>query len=321
VKHGRTKQRRFIPLYLLLATALLWLLPTQSPAWGRGTFYIIGIGPAGPQTATLQALETIKKMDAIVASDRYVKLFADYVGDTPMVFDPWKGRGKSKRKPYDKLTKEEKAKFQAERLKVLDRNVNEIKKLLAQGKDVGLLASGNPCLLGPTCLYVDRFDPNDVIVIPGMGCDAAAMAALKRSTIPAHGTRFVLQSAPHFLTRNIDVPNLPFSNTENKELEKQILTDLAKYEHTMVLYMALRDPVTLFNTLGKYLPKDMPAACVFWAGYPDKQRVVRGTVADMGAKLAKDKERGMGLLFVGRFLQGQPYENAMRKGQKRLSGK
>lgn len=41
----------------LFATALM---PSQALSWGRGHFYIIGTGPAGPRMATLQALDTIK---------------------------------------------------------------------------------------------------------------------------------------------------------------------------------------------------------------------------------------------------------------------
>jgi precorrin-4 methylase len=54
---------------------------------------------------------------------------------------------------------------------------------------------------------------------------------------------------------------------------------------------------------------------VFWAGYPDRQRVVRGTIADMADTLSKDKENFMGLLFIGRFLEGKPYEAAIKRGQ------
>ena len=57
----------------------------------------------------------------------------------------------------------------------------------------------------------------------------------------------------------------------------------------------------------------MPCAVVYWAGYPDKQRIVRGTVADMGQKIAKEKEKLMGLLFIGRFLEGKPWETAMKR--------
>jgi precorrin-4 methylase len=84
---------------------------------------------------------------------------------------------------------------------------------------------------------------------------------------------------------------------------------------TMVLYMALYHPDKVFAALKKALPPDMPCAVVFWAGYPERQRIVHGTVADMGEKLSEDKERFMGLLFVGRFLEGNPYEKAIRRGE------
>ncbi len=168
-----------------------------------------------------------------------------------------------------------------------------------------MLDSGNPCLFGPSHWYVEQFNPQDMVIIPGMGCDAAAMAALGKSTIPAHDVRFVMQTAPFFL--------MGWEKTD-----RQILKDLAKYPTTMVLYMALYEPDKVFAALGEMLPPDMPCAVVYWAGYPDRQRIVRGTVADMGQKLSKDKERFMGLLFVGRFLEGKPYEMAQKLGQKEL---
>ena len=38
--------------------------------------------------------------------------------------------------------------------------------------------------------------------------------------------------------------------------------------------------------------------------------------ADMGQKLSKDKEKFMGLLFIGCFLKGKPYEAAMKRHMK-----
>jgi precorrin-4 methylase len=129
------------------------------------------------------------------------------------------------------------------------------------------------------------------------------MAALGKSTIPAHDIRFVIQSAP-------------FSLMGWSMKDRQLLKDLAKYESTMVFYMALWKPQKVFAVLQEVLPPDMPCAVVYWAGYPDRERILRGTVADMGEKLAKDKERFMGLLFIGRFLEGKPYESAMKLMQK-----
>ncbi|MCD6306983.1 MAG: tetrapyrrole methylase [Deltaproteobacteria bacterium] len=289
---------------IVLAAVECVSLP-QGFAWGRGHFYVIGTGPAGPRMATLQALDTIKRMDYIIASNRQAKLFADYIGNKPILFDPWKGFWDYKGKDYQKLNKEEFARFKIERFEIRDKRVSQIKRILSQGKDVGLLDSGNPCLFGPGHWYVEQFDPNDVVIIPGMGCDAAAMAALKKSVIPAHDTRMVIQTAPFFLMG----PRLE---------EDQVLRDLAKYPKTMIFYMALGQSETLFPALKEVLPHDMPCVVVFWAGYPDRQRIVCGTIADMGQKLANEKDKFMGLLLIGRFLEGKPYEAAMKLHQSRL---
>jgi precorrin-4 methylase len=298
------KIRQIVLLFAVVMAAAGGLWPSQAAAWGRGHFYVIGTGPAGPQTATLQALDTIKRMDVILASNKHVKLFQEYIGNKSVLFDPWKGFWDYKGKSYRKLSKEETDKFKVERFRIRDERVEKIKGLLADGKDVGLLDSGNPCLFGPSHWYVEHFDPEDVVIIPGMGCDAAAMAALGKSTIPSHDTRFVMQTAPFFLM--------------DQDMEdRQILKDLRKYPTTMILYMALGEPSKLFAALGEVLPPDMPCAVVYWAGHPDRERILRGTVADMGQKLSKEKENFMGLLVIGRFLEGKPYESA----QKRLRSK
>ena len=297
------KQILFLVVFAVAVTVCLW--PSQAAAWGRGHFYVIGTGPAGPQTATLQALNTIKRMDIIVAPDQHVKLFAEYVGSKPVLFDPWTGIWDYKGKDQRKLSKEEMAKFKVERFRIRDERVKKIKCLLAEGKDIGLLDFGNPCLYGPSHWYMEDLDPQDLVIIPGMGCDAAAMAALGKSAIPAHDTRFVIQTAP-------------FSLMGWSMKDRQILKYLAKYPSTIVMYMALWEPKGLFAALGEVLPSDMPCAVVYWAGYPDRERVLRGTVADMGEKLSTDKEKFMGLLFIGRFLEGKPYESAMKQAQEQL---
>lgn len=299
----KQKTQIFLIATVMLAFAL-GFLPSQAAAWGRGHFYVIGTGPAGPQTATLQALDTIRRMDVIIASDKHVKLFTEYIDNKSVLFDPWKGFWDYNGKSYRKLSEEEMDKFKLERFRIRDERVEKIKALLGQGKDVGLLDSGNPCLFGPSHWYVEYFDPEDLVIIPGMGCDSAAMAALGKSTIPAHNTRFVMQTAPFFLM-------------DKNMKDHQILKDLTKYPITMVLYMALGKSEELFAFLGDVLPADMPCAVVYWAGYPDQQRILRGTVADMGEKISKDKEKFMGLLFIGRFLEGKPYEKAMKRHQSR----
>lgn len=299
----RPKKIALVAVVAVAAITGLW--PSQAAVWGRGHFYVIGAGPAGPRTATLQALDIIKQMDVIVASDQHVKLFAEYVGNKSILFDPWTGIWDYKGKAQQKLTKEELARFKVERFRIRDERVAQIERLLVEGKDVGLLDSGNPCLFGPSHWYLEQFDPQDIVIIPGMGCDAAAMAALSKSSIPAHKTRFVMQTAP-------------FSLMGWGLKDRRIMKDLARYPSTMVFYMSLWEPKELFEALREALPPDMPCAVVYWAGYPDRERILRGTVANMGERLVKDKEKFMGILLIGRFLEGKPYESAIKRMQEHL---
>ena len=282
------------------------LCPSHAGAGSRGHFYVIGTGPAGPQTATLQALDIIKRMDVIIAGEEHAKLFTQYVGDKPVAFDPWQGLFGYHDKQQWELNKDELAKFEVERFRIRDQRVTQIKEMLSEGKKVGLLDSGNPCLYGPSHWYVEQLDAQDVTIIPGMGCDAAAMAALGKSTIPAHDAHFVVQTSPFSLMR-----------WEVKE--HQALKDLAKYPSTMVMYMALWQSDKVFRALGEVFPPDMPCSVVYWAGHPEKERILSGTVGDMGAKVAQEKEKFMGLLFLGRFLEGKPYESAIKRHHVEMS--
>jgi precorrin-4 methylase len=296
-------------MFLFSAAALfiaVVLCPSHAGAGSRGHFYAIGTGPAGPQTATLQALNTIMGMDVIIAAEKHTELFKEYVGDKPVAFDPWQGLFAYNEKQQWELNKDELAKFEVERFRIRDQRMTRIKEMPSEGKKVGLLDAGNPCLYGPSHWYVEQLDAQDVTIIPGMGCDAAAMAALGKSTIPAHDAHFVVQTSP-------------FSLMRWGAKEHQALKDLAKYPSTMVMYMALWQSDKVFQALGEVFPPDMPCSVVYWAGHPERERTLSGTVGDMGAKVAQEKEKFMGLLFLGRFLEGRPYESAIKRHHTELS--
>ena len=251
------------------------------------------MGPAGPQTATLQALETIERMDALVSRPRHLKPFAKYIGETPVWFDHLSGLWDYKGRFFTQLGPEELAAFKAERERLTKERLVRINDFLAQGKNLGMLESGNACVFSSSHWYAERMDPKDVVFVAGMGSDAAAMAALGASTIPAHQARFLLQSAPFVITDDFR--------------DFQVLEKLAPYRPTMVFYMALKKPGRFFKAMGKAFGANTPCAVVFWAGWPGKQRVVRSSLADMPAKLAKEPERYMGILLVGDFLNPKPY--------------
>ncbi len=288
------------PLVILSLLLSLLLAASAAPAPGmaasRGKLYVIGLGPAGPQTATLQALETIQRMDAVICQARNLKPFARYIGQIPVWFDHVDGLWDLKGKFFTKLSPSDLKTFHQERARLTKQRMARIEGFLAQGKNVGMLEAGNPCVFSSSHWYTERMNPADVVYIAGMGSDAAAMAALKTSLIPAHKARFLLQSAPFVITDD----NRDFS----------VLAKLAPLRPSMIFYMVLKKPGPFFSALQKAFGPDTPCAVVFWAGWPDRQKVLRSTLGAMPAKLAQEPERVMGLLLVGDFLRPKAYLSA-----------
>lgn len=281
---------------------------SRSPNFHKGLFHVIGCGPGGPQTATLQALETIRRMDAILATERQARLFAEYIGERPVAFDPWVGFWDYQGKHFDRLTAEELPGFRRWREEKQAESLARLRAMLDDGLDVGLLEFGNPCLLAPSHWYVEQLTPAQVVIIPGMGAEAAALAALKVCALPAHGARFLLQSAPFFLSGQGVSPDMRLDDGRDDAGEPWGL--LARHDHSLILYMALADAGRLFPLLLRHLPGDLPCAAVYWAGSLDRQRVVKGVLADMQSRLEAEPERFMGLLLLGRFLEGRPFTAA-----------
>lgn len=227
--------------------------PAGSPNFNHGFFYLIGCGPGGPQTATLQALETIQRMDAILAPARQARMFAEFIGDIPIAFDPWAGFWDYQGRQVNSLSPEEAALFRQERDRLVEKRLGQIRDLLERGMDVGLLEFGNPCLFGPGQSYAELLKPQEVIVIPGMGADAAAMAALQASILPAHDARFLLQAAPFVLTGQGLKPDM--SLDEPSPEAQELLTLLGKQEHSAIFYMALTDAPACSRYCGATCPE------------------------------------------------------------------
>lgn len=284
----------FLGLFLLAAG----VSPALPKALTAGTFYVVGTGPAGPEHATVRALEVMKGADFILCDDDMKQRFPAQLKDKPILADPWKGMFDYKGKHWDELPKlspEEKQAFQEERIKIREDIVRRIKDKLAQGKTVALLDSGDPCLFGPSHWFSEGFEPQQVEIIPGVGAFTASMAALKKSSIPAFETRFVLQTSPYFLTGG----------------GGEVFNDLRKHPATLVFYMGIKKLNQLLPLLKKAYPGDLPIAVVYNAGFPDKEKVVKGTLDTILNKIAGEKEPWNGLIIVGRCLEGKPYRDRL----------
>lgn len=263
-----------------------------------GKCYVIGMGPAGPEHASGKALECLQKADIVYCKEEMAKRFAPYLEGKE-----WRDHPSWKKFTYnwrerDKLSAEEKKAMVEERIDFWDKKAAEIRKELSGGKTVAVLDSGDPCVFAPAHRVIEGLREDEFEIIPGFGCFQAAMAALKKSSIPAYDTRFLMLTAPVFL----------FENAE----DEAILQDLSKYPVTMGLYMALKQADSLVAKLKKYYPGDLPVAVVYYAGYPDKEKVVKGKLDTILEKIKAEKENWFGMMIIGRCLEGQPQRGMVK---------
>jgi uroporphyrin-III C-methyltransferase len=99
------------------------------------------------------------------------------------------------------------------------------------------------------------------------------------------------------------VQTAPFSfygKTDRDDLAQA----LSHFSGTLVFYMGMSEIDNLVSTLKKYNPGDLPVAVVYYAGYPQKEKVVKGTLDNILAKIAPEKEKWMGMIIVGRAITG-----------------
>ncbi|MEW6387987.1 MAG: SAM-dependent methyltransferase [Thermodesulfobacteriota bacterium] len=282
-------------LRLLLATGLCLVGGTLSgyaAPPGPGKFYVVGTGPAGPEYATLKAIDTIKKADLVLSDPKMAERFQAHLKGKK-VEDPWKElwhhQGKMWLELLPRLQPEERRSLVEQKVQQRDKFVQRIKGLLARGKRVVLLDGGDPTVFSRSYWLLEGLDDEQVEIIPGVGALAASMAALKRPSTGG-GARFLAQTAGFSF----------FGKPDRDDLAR----NLAGLPGTLVVYMGLRDAEKIVAALKKFNPGDLPVAVVYFAGYRDKEKIVKGNLANILEKIAPEKEKFMGLIIVGRCLEG-----------------
>lgn len=171
----------------------------------------------------------------------------------------------------------------------LDRIVEEMRRADAAGKDVARVHSGDPSLYGATAEQMRRLDALEIAwdVTPGVPAFAAAAAALGcELTLPG-----VAQSV--VLTR-----------TAGKASAMPPGEDLAAFAATgatVALHLSVRNLRAVERALTPVCGADCPVAVVCRASWPD-QKIVRGTLADIRARVRAARITRTALILVGRAL-------------------
>lgn len=179
----------------------------------------------------------------------------------------------------------------------LDRIVGEMRRADAAGMDVARVHSGDPSLYGATAEQMRRLDALGIAwdVTPGVPAFAAAAAALGRElTLPG-----VAQSV--VLTR-----------TTGKASAMPAGEDLAVFAATgatVALHLSIRNLRAVERALTPVCGADCPVAVVHRASWPD-QKIVRGTLADIRARVRAARITRTALILVGRALAPEGFADS-----------
>lgn len=270
--------------------AMLWLMAPMVASGADdaaiGRFYVVGVGPAGPDLTAPRALALIEQADYLLGSPRLPERFARFgvhIDPSKIAFNPWEG-------VFEGESSDPQARAAARRAQ-RDRVQQFALEKIQAGKKVVMMDGGDPCVYGPILgTLLAGMDDRYYEVVPGMGAVNAAAAALKRP-LTGPGTRFVMLTSPRSLFDNAEDP------------KQDILADISKYQTTIVLYMSLRNMDTLAARFREHYPPELPVAVVYFAGYPDKERVLRSTLADIVEDVRTQDEDWLGLVIIGESIR------------------
>ena len=123
-------------------------------------------------------------------------------------------------------------------------------------------------------------------VVPGVSSFQAAAAALNTELTAPEISQTII------LTRTSGRTPLP---------RAQELTRLAKTRATLCLFLSAAKLEPIARTLAKHYGRDCPIAVVYRASWPD-QRIIRGTLADIAAHMARLNIRKTAMIIAGHAL-------------------
>jgi precorrin-4/cobalt-precorrin-4 C11-methyltransferase len=179
----------------------------------------------------------------------------------------------------------------------LDEIEAEYLKAAAAGEDVARLHSGDLSVWSAVAEQIRRLERHgiDYTLTPGVPSFAAAAAALGRElTIPAVGQSLVLTRVSG---RASPMPN-------NETLDRFAATG-----STLAIHLAIHALGQVVAELSPLYGEDCPVAIVAKASWAD-QRIVRGTLSNIVAKVAADPIERTAIIFVGRALGASDFRES-----------
>lgn len=226
-----------------------------------GTVYIIGAGPGAPDLLTLRGRDVIARADVVVYADSLVH-------------------------PGVAAFARPDAEVYGSATRTLEEVMAIVLAAVREGKTVARLHSGDPSIYGAVHEQIAVLEREGVPyeIVPGVSSAFAAAARLGVELTVPDVTQTVI------FTRQAGRTAVP---------ERERLRDLAAHGCSLVLFLsvALIDRVVAELRAAGYAD-DTPVAVVYRVSWED-ERVLRGTLADIGAQVKEARVQLQALILVG----------------------
>lgn len=236
------------------------------------TVHFIGAGPGAPDLITLRGLNLIRRCPVV--------LYAGSLVPAAVVAEAPEGARVIDTAPMH-----------------LDEIIAEMETAHAAGQDVARVHSGDPSLYGAIAEQMRRLDALGIAydVTPGVPAFAAAAAALKQEfTLPGISQTVILTRTA---VRSSDMP------------AGEDLAALGRSGATLAIHLSVNNLASVVRDLVPHYGADCPVAVVYRVSWPDEQ-VVRGTLADIRAKVKAAGFTRTALIVVGRVLAETAFEDS-----------
>ncbi len=179
----------------------------------------------------------------------------------------------------------------------LDTILEEMIAAHRQGQDVARLHSGDPSLYGAIAEQMRRLDAAGIpwTITPGVPAFAAAAAALGRElTLPGVAQTVVLTRT------SVRASPMP---------EGEDLATFARSGATLAIHLSINNLARVLRELEPVLGREAPIFVVYRASWPD-QRILRGTIADIRAKVKEAGITRTALILVGGALAAEEFADS-----------
>ncbi|MDP6565073.1 MAG: precorrin-4 C(11)-methyltransferase [Alphaproteobacteria bacterium] len=175
--------------------------------------------------------------------------------------------------------------------------IDEMVAAHERGQDVARVHSGDPSLYGAIGEQIRRLEDLGIAydITPGVPAFAAAAASLGRElTLPGISQTVIL-------TRTA----MKASAMPNRE----DLATLGAAGATLAIHLSVRNLKSVTAALIPHYGEDCPVAVVYRASWPD-EKIVRGSLADIRAKVRAEKITRTALVIVGPVLAAEGFPDS-----------